>query len=272
MSNNQVVPTADHWSQNHCDHHHQLMSIMEVPSRPGGLQAYVTWLFWESNEGFCPQHIHLKWLPCRASITPLCPNQPHCSQDVLGTVGKATAACNYSTQTGVLWAQHLTMFFWKWLHMVWVLHVGFGGMYLFFPAFSYPKQHICSCEGRWLPLLSRLLPERLLSMLSVVTIWILHFRRRTDEQSPRAWSHYNEKGAGITASLPAQLTSHWFISLHDLHMAAVQVRAHVLLEFYTSFRGLYSSFTSRLSLSSQHHFQEWDALIVLHGDLDVVFW
>lgn len=156
--------------------------------------------------------------------------------------------------------------------MVWVLHVGFGGIYLFFPAFSCPKQHICSCKGRWLPLLSGLPPESLLSMLSVVTIWILHFRRRTDEWSPRAWSHYNEKGAGITASLPAQLTSRWFISLHDLHMAAVQVRAHVLLEFYTSFRGLYSSFTSRCSLSSQHHFQEWDALIVLHGELDVAFW
>lgn len=70
---------------------------------------------------------------------------------------------------------------------------------------------------------------------------------------------------------PAQLTSHWFIFLHDLHVAAVQMRAHVLLESYTSFRGLYSSFTRRCSPSSQFHFQEWDALIALSGDLAIAF-
>lgn len=36
-------------------------------------------------------------------------------------------------------------------------------------------------------------------MVSIVTIWILHFRRRADEWTPRSWSHYNAPGAEITA-------------------------------------------------------------------------
>lgn len=56
-----------------------------------------------------------------------------------------------------------------------------------------------AAKGWWLPLLSRLSPESLLSMVSIVTIWILHFRRRADEWSPRSWSHYNEHGAENTA-------------------------------------------------------------------------
>lgn len=70
---------------------------------------------------------------------------------------------------------------------------------------------------------------------------------------------------------PAQLTNRWFISLCDLHMAAVQTWAHILLESYTSFRGLYSSFTRRCSSSCHNGFQEWEALTVLSGDLAMAF-
>lgn len=43
------------------------------------------------------------------------------------------------------------VFFWKWLHLVWDLNAGFSCIYLFFPMFSCPRQHICSCEGLMTP-------------------------------------------------------------------------------------------------------------------------
>lgn len=75
----------------------------------------------------------------------------------------------------------------------------------------------------------------------------------------------------IQPNSPAQLTSHWFISLCDLRMAAVQTWAHVPLESYTSFRGLYSSFTRPCSPNCQYGFQEWEALVALSGDLATAF-
>lgn len=51
----------------------------------------------------------------------------------------------------VPWAKRSTMFFWKWLHLVWDLNAGFGCIYLFSPLFSCPRQHICSWVGLMTP-------------------------------------------------------------------------------------------------------------------------
>lgn len=71
------------------------------------------------------------------------------------TPDESAAVCNRSTHTHrapcVTWAKRSTMFFWKWLHLVWDLNAGFGGIYLFFPVFSCPRQHICSCERLMTP-------------------------------------------------------------------------------------------------------------------------
>lgn len=184
----------------------QVMSIMESFKswRPPGLCYKVP--RWS-----CSRIQHIQWAPqtwghlkhLAGSLLPHCtPNCPTPGR-TRSSPSSWWAHCNLQlqhthTDPCVTWAKRLTMFFWKWLHTVWDLSAGFGCIYLFFLVFSCPRLHICSCEGWWLPLLSNLSPESLLSMVSIVTIWILHFRC-VDEWSPRAWSHDSEHGAEITA-------------------------------------------------------------------------
>lgn len=49
--------------------------------------------------------------------------------------------------------------------------------------------------------------ESILSVVSIVKIWILRFRRRADKWSHSSWRHYNEPGVGITAKSTG--TAHW---------------------------------------------------------------
>lgn len=81
-----------------------------------------------------------------------------------------------------------TVFFWKWLHLA---CVSFDIWFYFFsfPSFLVLDNIFAAAMHWWSPVLSRVSPERLqfvLSIVSIVTFCILHFHHHTDGWSPWA--------------------------------------------------------------------------------------
>lgn len=198
----------------------QVIRIMEVPSRAGDLLAYVRKVCQVSQVGkggrivpsvyavstTSPNWLRVVWKDCLTEPLPL-HGTPSCS-----TLGRAQGSpsswwvrCSLQsqhthTETHVLHQQSTQQCF-SGSDFIWseTLMQDLVVFIYFSLCFLVLDNIFAAAKGWWLPLLSRLSPESLLSTVSVVAIWILHFRRHTDEWSPRSWSHYNEHGAEITA-------------------------------------------------------------------------